>query len=145
MLGQIDDVVPQFAVDGIQLLSVREWKTFLQALKEFLAIFFGGIVDRSRRTRIAGQIVTLVGQLNEKYSAQHGKDLFKATNRTVQAQANLDRAINDFDDYKSFIDDLYFLFHESVGSRLAGRVPQSFQDINTGVAPVSWTPTPKVG
>ena len=80
---------------------------------------------------IAGQIVTLVGQLNEKHSAQHGKDLFKATNRTVQAQANLDRPINDFDDYKSFIDDLYFLFHESVGSRLAGRVPQSFQDVNT--------------
>ena len=49
----------------------------------------------------------------------------------MQAQANLGRAINDFDDYKSFIDDLYFLFHESVGSRLTGLVPQSFQDINT--------------
>ena len=79
----------------------------------------------------AGHIVTLVGQLNDKHSTQHGTDLFKATNRTAQAQVNLGSAINDFDDYKSFIDDLYFLFHESVGSRLAGQVPQSFQDINT--------------
>ena len=79
----------------------------------------------------AGQIVKLVGQLNEQYSAQHGEDLFKATNRTAQAQANLSKAIEDFDDYKSFIDDLYFLFRESVGSRLDGRVQPSFEDVNT--------------
>ncbi len=79
----------------------------------------------------ARQIVTLVGQLNEQHSAQHGEDLFKATNRTAQAQANLGKAIDDFDDYKSFIDDLYFLFRESVGSRLDRPVPPSFGDVNT--------------
>ena len=77
------------------------------------------------------EIVALIGRLNEQYSAQHGEDLFKATNRTAQAQANLGKVIKDFDDYKSFIDDLYFLFHESVGSRLEGHIPDSFQDVNT--------------
>ena len=45
--------------------------------------------------------------------------------------ATAPKAIEDFDDYKSFIDDLYFLCRESVGSRLAGRVQPSFEDVNT--------------
>ena len=77
------------------------------------------------------QIVNLIGQSNEQYSSQHGKDLFKATNRTSQVQANLGQVVADFDQYKSFVDDLYFLFHESVGTRLEGNVPVSFQDVNT--------------
>lgn len=32
--------------------------------------------------------------------------------------------------YKSFIDDLYFLFRESVGTRLNGTWPQSFAHVN---------------
>ena len=84
-----------------------------------------GIAEDARR------IVTLVGQLNEQHSAQHGEDLFKATNRTAQAQANLGKTVEDFDDYKSFIDNLYFLFRESVGARLDGRVPPSFEHVNT--------------
>jgi len=76
------------------------------------------------------EIVRLIGQINEQHSAQHGEDLFKATNRTSQAQVNLGQVIEDFDGYKSFIDDLFFLFHESVGSRLDDRVPQSFKDVN---------------
>ena len=79
----------------------------------------------------ATEIVALVGQLNEQYSAQHGKDLLKATNRTAQAQANLGRAVEGFESYKSFIDDLYFLFWESAGSRLEGRIPESFTDVNS--------------
>lgn len=79
----------------------------------------------------AADIVTLIGQINEQYSAIHGEDLFKATNRTVQAQANLRKVTEDFDGYKAFIDDLYFLFWESVGNRLDGRVPDSFSDVNT--------------
>ena len=79
----------------------------------------------------ADRLVELIGQLNEQHSAQYGKDLFKATNRTVRAQANLSKTIEGFEDYKSFIDDLYFLFRESVGSRLSGRVPPSFEDVNT--------------
>jgi len=79
----------------------------------------------------ATEIITRIGQLNEQYSAQHGEDLFKATNRTAQAQANLGKTVENFDQYKSFMDDLYFLFRESVGNRLEGRVPESFGDVNS--------------
>ena len=65
----------------------------------------------------AGRIVTLVGKLNEQHSAKYGEDLFKATNRTAQAQANLGKAIEDFDDYKSFIDDFVLPFPGECGGR----------------------------
>lgn len=67
----------------------------------------------------AGNIVSLIGQTNEQYAAEKGRDLFKPTNKTAQAQTNLGKPVRDFEGYKSFIEDLYFLFHEGVGSRLA--------------------------
>lgn len=79
----------------------------------------------------AATIVKLIGERNEQYSAQHGEDLFKATNRTAQAQANAAKPLENFDDYRSFINDLYFLVYESVGSRLDARLPQSFGDVNS--------------
>jgi hypothetical protein len=78
----------------------------------------------------AKEIVKLIGVANEQYAGPHGEDLFKSTNKTVQAQAHLGHPIQDFGDYKSFMDDLYFLFHESVSTRLAGKVPESFKDVN---------------
>jgi len=78
----------------------------------------------------AKEIVRLIGELNEQHSSQHGEDLFKATNKTAQAQANLGKAVADFEQYKSFVDDLYFLFWESVGTRLNGRTPECFLDVN---------------
>lgn len=78
----------------------------------------------------AARILELVAHLNEGYSAQNGTDLFKATNRTAQALARISKPINDFGDYESLIDDLYFLFHEAVGTRLEGRTPVAFKDIN---------------
>lgn len=78
----------------------------------------------------AGNIVSLIGQTNEQYAAEKGRDLFKPTNKTAQAQTNLGKPVRDFEGYKSFIEDLYFLFHEGVGSRLDGNVPQSFKDVN---------------
>ena len=77
----------------------------------------------------AAQIVKMVGEHNEKYSAQHGMDLFKATNKTAQAQGRLAKPIRNFEDYKTFIDDLYHLFHEGPGERLAGNMPTSFRDV----------------
>jgi hypothetical protein len=101
----------------------------------FAAVFDPATVDESGLkgaiTSDAAQIVTLIGQRNQQYSAKNGEDLFKATNRTAQAQANLAKPIAEFDDYKSLVDDLYFLFHESVGTRLDGRVPESFKDVNS--------------
>ena len=86
-------------------------------------------VNKKEIAAVADPIIKRVGEINDQYAAQHGKDLFKATNRTVQAQTNLSKTITDFNGYKSFIGDLYFLFWESVGSRLDGRMPPSFEDV----------------
>lgn len=79
----------------------------------------------------AGEIVLLISSLNEQYSAKHGEDLFKATNKTALAQASIGKPIIDFTAYNTFVENLYFLFHESTGTRLEGRRPESFKDVNT--------------
>ena len=79
----------------------------------------------------AGEIVRVIGQTNQKYAAVHGEDLFKATSKTAQAQLGMSAPVGNFEEYRVFIDDLYFLFCESVGERLRGKSPQSFSDVNT--------------
>jgi len=81
--------------------------------------------------RDAAEIVRLMGELNDQYAAKHGENLFKPTNRTAQAQARIALPLGDFDEYKTFVDDLYFLIHEGVGNRLQDQIPESFHDINT--------------
>jgi hypothetical protein len=78
----------------------------------------------------AAEITRLIGQTNEEYAADQGGDLFKSTNKTTRAITRLSASATDYDDYKQLIEDLYFLFHESVGTRLDGNVPQSFEDVN---------------
>jgi hypothetical protein len=56
--------------------------------------------------------------------------LFKPTNKTTQALVRIRRPARDLAGYKSFIDDLYFLFRESVGTRLEGGWPVSFIHVN---------------
>ena len=68
--------------------------------------------------------------INERYAGIHGKDLFKATNKTTSALGALSKPIKSLNDYKNFIDDAYFLFRESLGQRLAEKMPKSFQDVN---------------
>lgn len=78
----------------------------------------------------AGNLVSLIGEVNVQYGAENGRDLFKPTSKTAQAQANLGKPVRDFEGYKSFIENLYFLFHEGVGNRLDGNVPESFKDVS---------------
>jgi hypothetical protein len=40
------------------------------------------------------------------------------------------KPIKSLEDYKNFIDQAYFLFRESIGQRLAGKMPKSFADVN---------------
>ena len=77
------------------------------------------------------EVVGLFVDANTKYSATHGEDLFKATNKTVQAQGRIAIPFLDYQGYMRFIDDLYFLVHEGIGDRLQGNVPGSFKDVNT--------------
>jgi hypothetical protein len=51
------------------------------------------------------------------------------TNKTAPALQNMGLVITNFEEYKKFIDDLYFVFHEGVGQRLEDNTPKSFSDI----------------
>lgn len=74
-------------------------------------------------------IVQLIDQINKAHSARSGEDLFKATNKTAQALLRIGKPATDLKGYGDLIDDLYFLFRESVGSRL-NTWPLSFVHVN---------------
>ena len=76
------------------------------------------------------RIVALVTAINEAYSAQYGEDLFKATNRTATALTRIGKRIAELKSYQQLLDDLYFLFRESIGQRLAANLPSSFVHVN---------------
>ncbi|MEX0806785.1 MAG: hypothetical protein WD688_26215 [Candidatus Binatia bacterium] len=83
-----------------------------------------------RISELGESITHLIEQLNNKYAAKTGEDLFKATNKTAQALMRIRKTAKSLDHYKGLIDDLYFLFRESAGSRLEGKWPVSFADVN---------------
>jgi hypothetical protein len=84
----------------------------------------------ARITALGESIADLISQLNAKYAARKGEDLFKATNKTTQALLKIGKPAKDLDGYGASVDDLYFLFRESIGTRLDGNVPSSFNHIN---------------
>jgi hypothetical protein len=81
------------------------------------------------RKRLAREIQDLVKSINERYAASHGRDLFKPTNKTVSALRNLSKNVDNIDQYKHFIESLYFIFWEGAGNRIE-TPPQSFTDLN---------------
>lgn len=86
----------------------------------------------TRVTELAEQIPGHVNRLNTSYAATHGKDLFKATNKTVTALLSLKKPVKNLEDYKTFVGHLYVLFREAIGERLADEdLPSSFVDVNT--------------
>src|SRR5690606_20421270 len=93
------------------------------------AIRASGVTQRV--AELAQDVAVKVGRLNTAYAHVHGEDLFKATNKTAQALTRIGKPISDLTSYVAFVDDLYFLFRESVGQRLADRMPSSFADVST--------------
>jgi hypothetical protein len=83
-----------------------------------------------RVPELGDSIANLVDQLNKKYAASHGEDLFKATNKTAQALVQIRKPAHNLEEYRMQIDNLYFLFRESPGQRLEGKWPGSFADVN---------------
>ncbi len=83
-----------------------------------------------RVSNLAESISQLIDQLNKKYAAVTGDDLFKATNKTSQALIRIGKTAKSLSAYKTLVDDLYFLFRESVGKRLGDHWPGSFADVN---------------
>ncbi len=92
------------------------------------AVAESGLTAQIRRD--ADAIANLIADLNHRYAGDHGEDLFKPTNKTVQAQVVLATPVTTLGEYKELVDNLYFIFHEGVGQRLAGREPQSFTDVS---------------
>lgn len=80
--------------------------------------------------QLGESITTRVTDINSAYSSETGRDLFKPTNKTSIALSRIGKCVSDFSEYKTFVDDLYFLFHESVGNRLSGNTPGVFTDVN---------------
>jgi len=83
-----------------------------------------------RVKELGDAIAAQISRLNAAYAADHGKDLFKATNKTVTALAGFGKPIKDLMTYKALISDLYFVFRESIGQRLDDALPTSFGDVN---------------
>ena len=79
--------------------------------------------------RLGEAIGSEVTSVNHQYAAIHGEDLFKMTNRTTQALLRIGTRVDNLDDYKEFIDHLYFIIYEGPGSRLEER-PEAFEDIS---------------
>jgi hypothetical protein len=88
-----------------------------------------GITGRTKE--LGAAIAEEIARHNAAFAATHGQDLFKATNKTAQALLGIGKPTKDFDGYKSLIDDLYFLFVESVGQRLGTQLPAAFEDVKT--------------
>jgi hypothetical protein len=68
--------------------------------------------------------------LNRRHSAKTGEDLFKATNKTAQALLRIRKPVTTLQGYENLVDDLYFLFRESAGTRLGPAWPTSFVHVN---------------
>lgn len=84
------------------------------------------------RVKELGEAVAVqVARLNAAYAAVHGKDLFKATNKTVSALTQISKPVADLAGYKELVSWLYFLFRESAGQRLDQALPPSFVEVNT--------------
>lgn len=83
-----------------------------------------------RVAEVRRSVSELIGQINGAYSAKKGEDLFKATNKTTQSHLRIGRPAKDLQAYRDLIDDLYFMFRESVGTRLDGAWPASFNHVN---------------
>ncbi|WP_181443456.1 DUF262 domain-containing protein [Porphyrobacter sp. YT40] len=79
---------------------------------------------------VAKNLRSLVVEINSAFAAKSGSDLFKATNKTVQAQVAIGEPISSYSEYKEFVENLYFLFWEGPGSKINDK-PQSFKDVNT--------------
>ena len=113
-------------------------KVLLRKLFQFDPAFLGfADADAAAAADFTGEIAEVAKEIrssittvNNVYSAKHGSDLFKATNKTATAQAEMGEPIESYDSYKKLVENLYFLFWEGPGSKLPNK-PDSFKDVNT--------------
>lgn len=80
--------------------------------------------------KVAHRISLALAAVNTKYAADHGKDLFKPTNKTVTALTSFGIPAKSLADFKVLVEGLYFTFWEGHGGKVPN-IPQSFKDVNT--------------
>jgi hypothetical protein len=109
-------------------------RKLLRSDPRFANVFDATIVPESGISqdiaRLGQSIADLVSTANTAYAAKKGEDLFKPTNKTATTLSRMGKVISGYPAYKDCVSDLYFLFRESVGTRLDGNVPDSFSDVN---------------
>lgn len=102
---------------------------------EMASAFSAGEIAASgmgaRVSELGSSIANQINSINSAYAGVHGEDLFKATNKTATALRLLGEGVSEKTGYTKFIDNLFFIFRESIGQRLADQMPTSFVDINT--------------
>ncbi|MHC4664367.1 MAG: GmrSD restriction endonuclease domain-containing protein [Planctomycetota bacterium] len=112
-------------------ILLRKLLTFDPSLAD---IFGVSLVTQSGIDKAIGdvgdRIRNLVEQINDDYSRANGIDLFKPTNKTTNALAEIGKRAKDYAEYVRWIDKMYFIFRESLGTRLGSKWPASFADVN---------------
>ena len=82
-------------------------------------------------TELAAGARDLIYEINRKYAAVHGEDLFKMTTESSQALTTIATPCTDQDQYGKFVDGLYFLIYE--GSGACSRLPVPSPDFAMNV------------
>ncbi len=113
-----------------QILLRKLFQLSPQLAKRFDVSVIAESGVNGRVVELGKSIMRLIVQINERTASVTGADLFKATNKTSQALVRLGKPVGTYKEYGDMIDDLYFVFRESTGSRLDEPVPISFSDVN---------------
>lgn len=82
-------------------------------------------------SELTATIKDQIYKINKLYSSKAGEDLFKLTNKSINALSILGKPTRDANQFSEFIDSLYFLFYEGSGAckRLPSPPPQLLMDI----------------
>ncbi|MBK5290379.1 MAG: DUF262 domain-containing protein [Acidobacteriia bacterium] len=112
------------------ILTRKLLSAFPQIADSLDAVAIAEVASASSLRSLAVTISETVASLNAEHAAKKGSDLFKPTNRTVQAQQNLGIPVKDLAGYMTLIENLYFLFHEGPSDRLQGQSLPAFDDLN---------------
>jgi len=78
-------------------------------------------------TKISGDIVSLIYQVNEIAESKIHRKIFELTPRDFQSQPILHKLVKTRTDLGEFIDALYFIIYE--GSRALNRIPKTISEI----------------
>lgn len=110
----------------ILMRRLLEYEPSLLEVMDSSVVSQGGFKEEI--SSLGDEISTLVTQINEAHSGKSGENLFKPTNKTVGAMKDIGKQATSLAEYKSFIENAYFLFWEGP-SKLKDKMPPSFVDV----------------